>query len=193
MPLPAGGDILSISEPAEMPLEQGQTQVYTGNGKGKTTAALGLAFRACGRGMRVLMIQFMKGGGPYGEHAAAGKLAPLLTIIPTGRPGWVRRPNPDPEDIRLAQEAFAQARAALSGGKYDLVILDEINGAVSFGLVTVEEVLDLIRTRPPTVELVLTGRDAHEEIIGAADLVTEMREIKHYYRAGVPSREGIEK
>jgi len=176
-----------------MPLEQGQTQVYTGNGKGKTTAALGLAFRACGRGLRVLMIQFMKGGGPYGEHAAAGKLAPLLTIIPTGRPGWVRRPNPDPEDVRLAQEAFALARAALSGGDYDLVILDEINGAVSFGLVSVEEVLDLIRTRPPTVELVLTGRDAHEEIIAAADLVTEMKEVKHYYRAGVPSREGIEK
>ena len=176
-----------------MPLEQGQIQVYTGNGKGKTTAALGLALRACGRGLRVLMIQFMKGGGPYGEHAAAEKLAPLLTIIPTGRPGWVRRPNPDPEDIRLAQDALILARTALFGGDYDLVILDEINGAVSFGLVAVEELLDLMRAKPPTVELVLTGRDAHEEIIAAADLVTEMREIKHYYRTGVPSREGIEK
>ena len=176
-----------------MPLEQGQTQVYTGNGKGKTTAALGLAFRACGRGLRVLMIQFMKGGGPYGEHGAAEKLAPLLTIIPTGRPGWVRRPNPEPEDIRLAQEAFAQARAALISGEYDIIILDEINGAVSFGLVTVEEVLEVIRSKPPTVELVLTGRDASEEVIAAADLVTEMKEIKHYYRAGIPSREGIEK
>jgi cob(I)alamin adenosyltransferase len=139
------------------------------------------------------MIQFMKGGGPYGEHVAAEKLSPLLTIIPTGRPGWVRRPNPDPEDVRLAQEAFAKARAALFSGNYDLVILDEINGAVSFGLVTVEEVLDLIRTRPLLVELVLTGRDAHEEIIAAADLVTEMKEIKHYFKAGIPSREGIEK
>ena len=176
-----------------MPLEQGQTQVYTGNGKGKTTAALGLAFRACGRGLRVMMIQFMKGGGPYGEHAAAEKLTPLLSIIPTGRPGWVRRPNPDPEDIRLAQDAFAQARAALISGDYDLIILDEINGAVSFGLVSVEEVLEMIRSKPPTVELVLTGRDASEEVIAAADLVTEMKEIKHYYRAGIPSREGIEK
>ena len=176
-----------------MPLEQGQTQVYTGNGKGKTTAALGLAFRACGRGLRVLMIQFMKGGGPYGEHSAAEKLAPLLTIIPTGRPGWVRRPNPDQEDIRLAHDAFAQARTALISGDYDLVILDEINGAVSFGLVSVEAVLELIKIRPPTVELVLTGREAHEDVIAAADLVTEMKEIKHYYRAGIPSREGIEK
>ena len=176
-----------------MPLEQGQTQVYTGNGKGKTTAALGLAFRACGRGLRVLMIQFMKGGGPYGEHCAAEKLAPLLTIIPTGRPGWVRRPNPDQEDVRLAQDALAQARTALISGAYDLVILDEINGAVSFELVSVEQVLDLIRSKPPTVELVLTGRDASEEVIAAADLVTEMKEIKHYYRAGIPSREGIEK
>ena len=87
-----------------MPLEQGQIQVYTGNGKGKTTAALGLAFRACGKGLRVLMIQFMKGGGPYGEHDAAEKLAPLLTIIPTGRPGWVKRPVPDPEDVELAEK-----------------------------------------------------------------------------------------
>ncbi len=176
-----------------MPLEQGQTQVYTGNGKGKSTAALGLALRACGRNLRVLMIQFMKGGGPYGEHTSAEKLAPLLTIIPTGRPGWVRRPNPEEEDIRLAQEGFVLAQRALSGGEYDLVILDEINGAVSFGLVTVEQLLELIRTRPPTVELLLTGRDAHEEVIAAADLVTEMKEVKHYYRAGVPAREGIEK
>lgn len=176
-----------------MPLEQGLTQVYTGTGKGKTTAALGLAFRACGRGLRVLILQFMKGGGPYGEHAAAARLAPLLTIIPTGRPGWVRRPDPDPEDIRLAQEAFATARTALSGGEYDLVILDEINGAVAFGLVAVADLLDLIRNKPRRVELVLTGRDAHEDVIAAADLVTEMTEVKHYYRSGIPSREGIEK
>ena len=176
-----------------MPLEQGQIQVYTGNGKGKTTAALGLAFRACGRGFRVLIIQFMKGGGPYGEHVAAEKLAPLLTIIPTGRSGWVKRPVPDPEDVDLAQAAFEKARSAVSGGEYDLVILDEINGAVSFGLVKVEQLLDLMRTKPPLVELVLTGRDAHEQVMEAADLVTEMREVKHYYRAGVQSRLGIEK
>src|SRR6185369_12929798 len=112
-----------------MGLERGQVQVYTGNGKGKTTAALGLALRAVGRGLRVCMIQFMKGGGPYGEHLAAERLSPYLTIIPTGREGWVNRDNPDPEDIRLAGEALHRAEAALDGG-YDLVILDEINGAV---------------------------------------------------------------
>ncbi|MSM38444.1 MAG: cob(I)yrinic acid a,c-diamide adenosyltransferase [Geobacter sp.] len=176
-----------------MPLEQGLVQVYTGNGKGKTTAALGLAFRACGRGLKVLMIQFMKGGGPYGEHLAAERLAPLLTIVPFGRPGWVNRDNPDPEDRRLALEALALGHEAVSGGNYDLVILDEVNGAVGFGLLTVEEVLACIAVRAPGVELVLTGRNADQRVIDAADLVTEMREVKHYYRAGVPARIGIEK
>lgn len=176
-----------------MGLDQGCVQIYTGNGKGKTTAALGLAFRAVGRGFKVVIIQFMKGGGPYGEHAAAVRLAPDLTIIPTGRPGWVNRENPDPEDIRLARQALETAREALTGGLYDLVILDEVNGAVSFGLLTVDDLLTLIGERPPCVELVLTGRNADERVMEMADLVTEMREIKHYYRAGVPARIGIEK
>ena len=176
-----------------MKLEQGCIQVYTGNGKGKTTAALGLAFRALGRGMKVFMIQFMKGGGPYGEHAAGERFAPDFTIVQTGRPGWVNRDNPDPEDVRLAHEALETARAALTGGGYDLVILDEVNGAVAFGLLTVEDILDFMKQKPRRVELVMTGRNAHERVIAAADLVTEMREIKHYYRAGVPARVGIEK
>jgi cob(I)alamin adenosyltransferase len=176
-----------------MKLTQGQIQVYTGNGKGKTTAALGLAFRAAGREMNVCVIQFMKGGGPYGEHLAAEKLAPFLTIIPTGRSGWVNKDNPDPEDIRLAEQALTLARKTLTGCEYDLVILDEINGAISFGLIGVDEVLALMEDKPSQVELVLTGRNAHEKVIAAADLVTEMREIKHYYRAGVPARVGIEK
>ena len=176
-----------------MRLDKGQVQVYTGNGKGKTTAALGLAFRACGRGMKVCMIQFMKGGGPYGEHLAAEKLAPNLTIIPTGREGWVNRDNPDPEDRRLALDALAKGKDALTSGSYDLVILDEANGAVGFGLLTAEELLEVIALRPNGVELVLTGRNADQRIIEAADLVTEMREIKHYYKAGVPARVGIEK
>ena len=176
-----------------MKLRQGQIQVYTGNGKGKTTAALGLALRAAGRELMVCMIQFMKGGGPYGEHLAAQKLAPFLTIIQTGREGWVNRENPDPEDVRLAHEALEIARQNLTGGLYDLVILDEINGAVSFGLITVDEVLTLVELKPPNVELVLTGRNVHERILAAADLVTEMRELKHYYKAGVPARIGIEK
>jgi cob(I)alamin adenosyltransferase len=176
-----------------MKLTRGQIQVYTGNGKGKTTAALGLALRAAGRELKVCMIQFMKGGGPYGEHLAAPRLAPYLTIIQTGREGWVNRENPDPEDIRLAREALKTAGRVLDSGEYDLVILDEINGAVSFGLIVVDEVLELLARKPSAVELVLTGRNADERVIAAADLVTEMREVKHYYKAGVPARVGIEK
>jgi cob(I)alamin adenosyltransferase len=174
-------------------LVKGQVQVYTGDCKGKTTAALGLALRAVGRDLMVFMIQFMKGGGPYGEHLAAPRLAPNLTIVQTGREGWVDRNNPDPEDRRLAQEAVSMARKILTEGGYDLVILDEINSAVNFGLVEVDQVLELIDLRPDNIELVLTGRNADERIIAVADLVTEMREIKHYYKKGVPARIGIEK
>lgn len=174
-----------------MPLTQGCVQIYTGNGKGKTTAALGLALRAVGRGFKVCFFQFIKGGGPYGEHLAAERLAPLFTLIQTGRPGWVNTKDIT-EDRRLAQEAFQQAREILVSGDYDLVICDEINGAVGFGLVDVEQVLELIRIRPNHVELVLTGRNAHERVIEAADLVTEMCEVKHYYKTGVPARNGIE-
>ena len=176
-----------------MKLDQGCVQVYTGNGKGKTTASLGLALRAVGRELMVCIVQFMKGGGPYGEHLVAERLAPYLTIVTTGRKGWVRQDGPASEDRQLAEEGLALAREVLTSGKYDLVILDEINGAVAYGLLDVEPVLELIRLKPARVELVLTGRSAHEKIIEAADLVTEMREIKHYYKAGVPARVGIEK
>lgn len=176
-----------------MRLERGLVQVYTGDGKGKTTAALGLALRAVGRGLRVCMIQFIKGGGEYGEHLAARHLAPLLTIHQTGRDGWIFKDRLDPEDIRIANQALALARAALTGGDYDLVILDEINGAAWFGLVTVDDLLQLIADKPPLVELVLTGRSADERVIAAADLVTEMCEVKHYYQQGVEARLGIEK
>ncbi|MDD2274034.1 MAG: cob(I)yrinic acid a,c-diamide adenosyltransferase [Desulfuromonadaceae bacterium] len=174
-----------------MPLGQGCVQVYTGNGKGKTTAALGLALRAVGRGFKVCVFQFIKGGGRYGEHLAAEKLAPLLTIIQTGRPGWVNTKDIT-ADRQAAQEAFVRARELLTSGDFDLFICDEINGAVGFGLIEVEQVLELISCRPVKTELVLTGRNAHERVIEAADLVTEMREIKHYYKAGVPARTGIE-
>lgn len=176
-----------------MKLTQGCVQVYTGNSKGKTTAALGLAFRAVGRGLKVVMIQFMKGGGPYGEHLSAARLAPDLTIIPTGRDGWVDKDNPAQEDITLAAQALALAKEKLLSGEYDLVILDEVNGAAGFGLISVVDILDLIKIRPATVELILTGRNADPQVIEAADLVTEMVEIKHYYKAGVPARIGIEK
>jgi cob(I)alamin adenosyltransferase len=173
--------------------DQGLVQVYTGNGKGKTTASLGLALRAVGRGLRVCMIQFIKGGGQYGEHLAAEKLAPLLTIHQTGRDGWIFRDKLDPEDIRIARESLALAARALTGGEYDLVILDEINGAAWFGVITVDDILQLIKEKPVNVELVLTGRSADERVIAAADLVTEMCEIKHYYQKGVQARLGIEK
>lgn len=176
-----------------MKLQQGMIQVYTGNGKGKTTAALGLALRAAGRQMKVCMIQFMKGGGPYGEHLSALKLAPYLKIIQTGREGWVCKDNPDPEDKRQAREALDVATEILAEGKFDLVILDEVIGAVSLGLLSVDDLLGVMKRKPVDVELVLTGRNADERIIAAADLVTEMREIKHYYKAGIPSRIGIEK
>jgi cob(I)alamin adenosyltransferase len=177
----------------ELPLEQGQIQVYTGNGKGKTTAALGLALRAVGRNLKVCIIQFMKGGGPYGEHVTAERLSPYLTIIPTGREGWVNRSNPDPEDVRLANEALKLCISLMNSAEYDLIILDELNGAVSFGLISVEDVLALMKSKPPFMELVITGRNADPRIIDAADLVTEMCEIKHYYKSGVPARVGIEK
>jgi len=174
-----------------MALTKGCTQIYTGNGKGKTTAALGLALRAVGRGLKVCVFQFIKGGGPYGEHLIAEKLAPQYTIIQTGQPGWVNTKD-IAADRRIAQEALVRARDLLTSGDYDLFICDEINGAVGFGLIDVEQVLELIRVRPTNVELVLTGRNAHEQVIEAADLVTEMREIKHYYKSGVPARTGIE-
>jgi cob(I)alamin adenosyltransferase len=172
---------------------QGMIQVYTGNGKGKTTAALGLACRAVGHGLKVFIIQFMKGTMPYGEVATAKRLAPYLTIRQMGRECFVRRGSPDPEDIRCAQEAIALAGKIIRGGEYDIVILDEINVAVDVGLVNKEAVLKVMDERPSHVELILTGRYAVPEIIEQADLVTEMVEIKHYYAKGIQSRTGIEK
>lgn len=176
-----------------MALDRGYVQIYTGDGKGKTTASLGLAFRAVGRGLRVCMVQFIKGGGEYGEHLVAKKLAPLLTIHQTGRDNWIFKDKLDPEDIRIANETLALAQSALLGGEYDLVILDEVNGAIWFGLLDVEQVLKLVKSKPDNVELVLTGRSADERLIEVADLVTEMREVKHYYKQGVSARVGIEK
>ncbi len=174
-------------------LEKGLVQVYTGNGKGKTTAALGLAFRAVGRKLRVCMIQFVKGNELCGEHFSATLLAPYLTIIQSGHTGWIGRKTPGPEAIACARRAFEMAQEAVTGKEYDLVILDEINTAVSYALIAVEELVQLIKDKDEHVELVLTGRNAAPGILEAADLVTEMREIKHYFKAGVPARIGIEK
>jgi cob(I)alamin adenosyltransferase len=174
-------------------LPQGMVQVYTGSGKGKTTAALGLACRAVGHGYKVFIIQFMKGNIEYGEMEIARKLAPYLTIRQMGRECFVNPENPDPEDIRLAHEALTLARDVIMSGEYDIVILDEINVAVHFRLISKEEVLSLINERPSNLELILTGRYANREIIERADLVTEMVEVKHYYQKGVQSRVGIER
>jgi cob(I)alamin adenosyltransferase len=176
-----------------MRLEQGQVQVYTGDGKGKTTASLGLALRAVGRGLKVCIVQFIKGGGQYGEHLAVEKCFPELTIYQTGRDNWIFRDKLEEEDIRIAREALELARLALASQAYDLVILDEINGAAWFGLISADDILNLIALKPPQVELVLTGRSADERVVAAADLVTEMREVKHYYSRGVQARLGIEK
>jgi len=173
-------------------LSQGMIQVYTGNGKGKTTAALGLACRAAGYGYRTFMIQFMKGNLEYGELETAKKLPSCITIRQMGRETFVDPTNPHPEDIKLAQEALALSREVVLSGEYDVVVLDEINVAVHMGLVDKEAVLRLLDERPSHVEVVLTGRGAAPEIIEKADLVTEMVEVKHYYSRGVQSRKGIE-
>lgn len=172
-------------------LEKGLVQIYTGNGKGKTTASLGLAFRAAGHDFQVYVMQFMKGQTIYGELEAARRVGANLTIEQVGREAFVSR-RPSEEDRRLAAEAFVRARRLTSSGDYDLVVLDELNCAVDYGLVSVAEVKELIRAKAPHTELVMTGRNAHPEIIELADLVTEMREIKHYYHAGQQARQGIE-
>jgi cob(I)alamin adenosyltransferase len=177
----------------EKRLTEGMIQVYTGDGKGKTTAALGLACRAVGHGYKVLIIQFIKGNLDYGELETARRLAPHLTIRPMGRGCRISCENPDPEDVKSCHEAMLYAKRAVAEGEYDIVVLDEINVAIDLGLLTKQEVLRLLDERPPNVELILTGRHAAQEIIDRADLVTEMREIKHYYRKGIESRTGIEK
>jgi cob(I)alamin adenosyltransferase len=172
---------------------KGLIQVYTGNGKGKTTAALGLSLRAAGHRLRVLFIQFLKGGIAYGELKSARKLSPLLKIVPMGRETFVNKKNPHPIDRRFAQRGWELAKRAVQEGKYSLVVLDEINVAVHYGLVPQKELLTLMANKPDHVELVLTGRWAKPAVIRRADLVTEMKEIKHYYRKGVDSRIGIER
>ena len=170
---------------------RGLVHVYTGNGKGKTTAAFGQALRAFGQGFRVCIIQFMK-GRKYGEFLAAERCLPNLTVRLSGLDSFVMRDNPAPLDIELAKQGLALAREAVASGDYEMVILDEINVAVDFKLIPVADVIDLIQTRPPAVDLILTGRYAPPEIIALADTVSEIREVKHHYNAGIKDRAGIE-
>ena len=172
-------------------LTRGLIQVYTGDGKGKTTCALGLALRAAGQGFQVFIIQFMK-GRQTGESRAAARLAPEVTLRYFGRPGLMNLKAPAPEDLALMRQAWDLAREVLAAGKHDLVILDEINLCLTYGLVPLEEALEVLQHRPPWVEVILTGRQAPPELLALADLVTEMRPVKHYYQAGVKARRGIE-
>jgi cob(I)alamin adenosyltransferase len=170
---------------------QGLVQVYTGDGKGKTSAALGLGLRAAGHGFEVYMIQFMKGQINYGELQAV-KHIPNFTIRQFGRPDFVDKSNPDPEDVKLAQDALDHARSIIEKKDIDFLILDEVNVAIDFGLITAKAVIALIQSRPPHMELILTGRNAPPSIIETADLVSEVKEVKHPYRKGVAARKGVE-
>ncbi len=170
---------------------KGLVLVITGNGKGKTTAAFGLALRALGHGFKVCVIQFMK-GRKYGEYLAARAYLPNLTIHMCGLDSFVRRQNPAPIDVELAGKGLDLAREIIGKGDCDLLILDEINVALDFGLVPLPEVLLLIKNKPPSLDLVLTGRHAPPELIEIADTVSEVREVKHHYAAGITERPGME-
>ena len=176
---------------------KGLVIINTGNGKGKTTAALGLALRAVGQRMRVMIVQFIKGNFRYGELRSIKRLAPDVEISPRGR-GCITvvcgRPSEasEEEHRKASMEAFNYAREVIQSNRYDLVVLDEVTYLVNFGFLPVESLLDLIRTRPSHLHLVLTGRNAHPALIEASDLVTEMREVKHPYHQGVEAQKGIE-
>jgi cob(I)alamin adenosyltransferase len=165
--------------------------VYTGPGKGKTTAAVGLAFRASGHGWKVLMIQFMKGNQEYGEIQSAKNMR-NIHIEQYGRSDFVKEGNPSPVDKKLALDGLKRARKVIIQSQYDLVILDEIIVAVDFGLIPLQELLSLIQQKPDRVELVLTGRKAHRDIIQRADLVSYIEEVKHPFQKGLAARKGIE-
>lgn len=170
---------------------KGLVQVYTGDGKGKTTAALGLALRAAGSGMRTYIGQFLK-GQRYGEMESIQRLAPYVTLEQYGLDEWVHVDRVTSEQRAAAQQGLEQIRQALTSGEYDIVVADEINIALYFGVLTEEQVIQLIDARPPQVELVLTGRRAPDTIVQRADLVTEMREVRHPYQRGIAGRAGIE-
>jgi cob(I)alamin adenosyltransferase len=171
--------------------KRGLIHIYTGDGKGKTSAALGLALRAAGHGWRTYMGQFLK-GQEYGELETAKLLAGRLTIEQYGKPSFVHRRKATPEDVRLAQEGLARACRAMLSCQYNVIVLDEINVALFFDLLTVEDVLSVIDQKPDEVELVLTGRRVPDEILARADYITVMQEVKHPYQQGIVARKGIE-
>jgi cob(I)alamin adenosyltransferase len=174
-------------------VRRGLVIVNTGPGKGKTTAAMGTALRAVGNGMRVLMLQFLKGSWHYGELDAVQAFGDKFVMKQMGR-GFVKvgGAETDPEDVRMVEEAWQEAEAAILSGQWDLVVLDEINYAISYGMLDPGKVADALKRKPEMVHVILTGRNAHPTIVELADTVTEMREVKHAYQKGVLAQRGIE-
>ncbi|HKU24047.1 MAG TPA: cob(I)yrinic acid a,c-diamide adenosyltransferase [Candidatus Sulfotelmatobacter sp.] len=174
-------------------IRRGLIIVNTGPGKGKTTAAMGTALRAVGQGMRVLMLQFLKGSWHYGELDAVQAFGDKFVMKQMGR-GFVKvgTEKPDPEDVRMAEEAWSAARESIASGSWDLVILDEINYAISYGMLDPAKVVEALKEKPDMVHVILTGRNAHPTIVEIADTVTEMRQVKHAYEKGVMAQRGIE-
>lgn len=180
----------NIIDANRTPFERGYVQIYTGDGKGKTTAAIGLAVRAAGAGLHVFIAQFIK-SGRYSEIDALERFSDRITCRQYGRGCWLHG-EPSAEDERLAREGLAEVRKIILSGEWQVVILDEADIAVFFKLLAIEDLLELIDIKPEQVELVFTGRRADPRLIERADLVTEMKEIKHYYQKGVIARKGIE-
>jgi len=169
---------------------KGYVHVYTGNGKGKTTAAIGLAIRAAGAGMRVYIAQFVK-GMHYSELDALDRYNDRITLKQFGRDCFIKN-EPTEEDIRAARQGLDEVKDVLASGDYQMVVLDEANIATRYNLFSADELVELVRSKPESVELVITGRNADPKVIAVADLVTEMKEIKHYYNRGIEARPGIE-
>jgi cob(I)alamin adenosyltransferase len=174
-------------------VHRGLIIVNTGPGKGKTTAAMGTALRAVGNGMKVLMLQFLKGSWHYGELDAVKAFGDNFVMKQMGR-GFVKvgGAETDPEDIRMVEQAWAEARDAIFSGRWDLVVLDEINYAISYGMLDPAQVVEALKQKPEQVHVILTGRNAHPTIIELADTVTEMKQVKHAYEKGVMAQRGIE-
>ena len=169
---------------------KGYVHVYTGDGKGKTTAAIGLAIRAAGAGMRVYIAQFVK-GMHYSELDALDRYADRITLKQYGRDCFIEK-EPEEEDIQAARKGLEEVKGILASGDYQMVILDEANIATHYNLFSPDELIEVVRSKPEAVELVITGRNADPKIVALADLVTEMKEIKHYFNRGVQARAGIE-
>ena len=174
--------------------EKGLVIVYTGNGKGKTTAALGMALRAVGYEHKVCMLQFIKGSWHYGEIDSSKKLEPNFELIPVGKGfvGILDDNSPREEHEKYAAEAVKICRNKIFSGKYDIVILDEVNYAINLDLIDVQDIIKIIKEKPFELDLVLTGRNVREEIVELADLVTEMKEIKHPFKSGIKAKKGID-